>query len=53
MNEKMPLIIFAMNDYDLIDQLPNSDDIESIKQISEHTYKVKLKETVDNPHPTH
>lgn len=42
--KKIPMIIFATSDADLVDQLPsNSEDIELIKEISKHTYKVTLK----------
>lgn len=42
--KKMPMIIFATSDADLVDQLPsNPGDIKSIKEISGYTYKVTLK----------
>ncbi len=41
--KKMPLIIFATNDEDLIDQLPDAGLIKEIVEIRESTYKVFLK----------
>jgi hypothetical protein len=41
--KKMPLIIFAPTDEDLIDQLPDASEIKEIQEIADMTYKIILR----------